>query len=178
MINSVTERLFFALYPNEMIFSHLSQLSQVITDTQGIMGKIIPPVNWHITLAFLGDINKATKQCLQQVATTVKSDRFDLSLDQLGYWPKTQILWLGASQTPELLTQLVTQLTIALQSCGYHPEKRPFHAHITLIRKANRIKDLPSITPITWSVRDFCLVRSTLTTGGAHYEIITRWALT
>lgn len=178
MINSATERLFFALWPNETVFSHLSQLSQAITDTQEIMGKMIPPVNWHITLAFLGDINRATKPCLQQAAATVKSDKFDLSLDQLGYWPKTQILWLGAIQTPEPLAQLVIQLTIALQSCGYHPEKRPFHAHITLMRKANRIKNLPSITPISWSVQDFCLVRSTLTTGGAHYEIITRWALT
>jgi 2'-5' RNA ligase len=177
MTHSATERLFFALWPNETVSSHLSQLSQVITDTQGIMGKMIPPINWHITLAFLGDINMATKQCLQQAATTVKGREFNLSLDQLDYWPKTHILWLGASQTPEPLAQLVIQLTTALQSCGYHPEKRSFHPHITLMRKANRIKKLPNITPIAWSVQDFCLVCSTLTTGGAHYEIITQWTL-
>lgn len=178
MTHSATERLFFALWPDETVSSHLSQMSQVITDTQGIMGKMIPLINWHITLAFLGDINRATKPCLQQVATTVTGREFNLSLDQLGYWPKTHILWLGANQTPEPLAQLVTQLTTALHSCGYHPEQRPFHPHITLMRKANRIKHLPNITPITWLVQNFCLVRSTLTTGGAHYEIITRWALT
>ena len=83
---------------------------------------------------------------------------------------------MGTSQTPATLAQFVTQLATALSSCGYQPENRPFHAHITLMRKVNRIKNLPSITPIAWSVENFCLVRSTLTASGAHYEIVARWA--
>ena len=175
MLNSVTERLFFALWPTESVRLDLNQLSQLVNQTPGMVGKIVSPVNWHITLAFLGNINVATKPCLEQAATTIKVQRFNLSLDQLGYWPKKHILWLGTSQMPATLAQLVTQLTTALSSCGYQPENRPFHAHITLMRKVNRIKNLPNITPITWSVEDFCLVRSTLATGGAHYEIIARW---
>jgi 2'-5' RNA ligase len=175
MLNSVTERLFFALWPTESVRLDLDQLSQVVNQTPGMVGKIILPVNWHITLAFLGNINVVTKPCLEQAAATIKSQRFNLFLDQLGYWPKKHILWLGTTQMPATLAQLVTQLTTALSSCGYQPENRPFHAHITLMRKVNRIKSLPSITPITWSVEDFCLVRSTLITNGAHYEIIARW---
>ena len=177
MLNSVTERLFFALWPTESVRLDLSQLSQVVTQTKGMVGKIISPPNWHITLAFLGDINVATKPCLEQAAATIKGQRFNLFLDQLGYWPNKRILWLGTSQTPATLAQFVTQLATTLSSCGYQPENRPFHAHITLMRKVNRINKLPSITPITWSVEDFCLVRSTLMAHGAHYEIVARWAL-
>lgn len=176
MVNSITERLFFALWPTESVRLDLNQLSQVVTQTQGIVGKIISPVNWHITLAFLGNVNIATKPCLEQAATTVTEQQFNLSLDQLGYWSNTHILWLGTSQTPAALTQLVTQLTAALSSCGYQPENRAFHAHITLMRKVNHIKKLPCITPIIWSIEDFCLVRSTLTTSGASYEVLARWA--
>ena len=177
MVNSVTERLFFALWPTESVRLDLNQLSQVVTQTQGSVGKIISPVNWHITLAFLGNVNVATKPCLEQAAATITVPQFNLFLDQLGYWSNNHILWLGTSQTPAALAQLVTQLTTALSSCGYQPENRAFHTHITLMRKVNRIKKLPSITPIIWSIEDFCLVRSTLTTGGAHYEVLARWAL-
>lgn len=177
MLNSVTERLFFALWPTENVLLNMTQFSKMVIQTQGIAGKLILPINWHITLAFLGNIDVATKPCLEQAAATIKSQPFTLSLDQLGYWPKTQILWLGTSQTPATLTQLVTQLTAALSSCGYQPDNRPFRAHITLMRKVNRIKNLPSITPITWLVADFCLVRSRLNASGAHYEVIARWAL-
>ena len=57
MLNSVTERLFFALWPTESVRLDLDQLSQVVNQTPGMVGKIILPVNWHITLAFLGNIN-------------------------------------------------------------------------------------------------------------------------
>ena len=114
MLNSVAERLFFALWPTESVRLDLSQLSQVVTQTKGMVGKIISPPNWHITLAFLGDINVATKPCLEQAAATIKGQRFNLFLDQLGYWPNKRILWLGTSQTPATLAQFVTQLATAL----------------------------------------------------------------
>jgi 2'-5' RNA ligase len=176
MSNNPTERLFFALWLNEDVRQALTRLSQPIT--QKIHGKIILPENWHITLAFLGDVDKPTKQCMQQVAAIVQGSCFNLSLDKLDYWSKTRVLWLGVNQIPDNLQDLVTRLTMGLQDCGYHPETRPFQAHLTLMRKASKIKMLPPIIPITWMVEDFCLVRSTLNSSGAHYDVIERWQLT
>jgi len=171
----MTERLFFALWPNNTVRQAINELSQPIT--QDMKGKTVPLDNWHITLAFLGDIDEPTKQCMQQVAASIQGSRFNLSLDIVSYWPRPRVLWLGASETPLALQDLVTLMTTGLQDCGYRPETRPFQAHLTLMRKANPAKTYPTITPIAWAVEDFCLVRSTLERSSARYEVIGRWAL-
>ncbi|MEN8214835.1 MAG: RNA 2',3'-cyclic phosphodiesterase [Pseudomonadota bacterium] len=175
MRNNSTERLFFALWPDDKVRQAINQQSQSIT--QGINGKIMPEENWHITLAFLGHVDMPTKQCMQQIAATVQASRFNLSLDQLGYWPKPRILWLGATQTPDALRDLVSNLTRGLQGCGYCPDARPFQVHLTLMRKATGVKTLPPPAPVAWSVEDFCLVRSITDYRGARYQVIARWAL-
>ena len=170
-----SERLFFALWPNDDVRQAIDATTQPIV--QNVTGKIIPRANWHITLAFLGDINMFTKQCVQQVAATMQSSQFSLSLDHFGYWPKPHILWLGINQIPDSLQDLVNQLQNGLLSCDYRPESRPFKVHLTLMRKANRVRKFPVIKPISWSVKDFCLVRSNLEADGAFYEVVERWSL-
>jgi 2'-5' RNA ligase len=176
MSESHTERLFFALWPDNNVRRAINQLSQPIT--QNITGKVVVPDNWHITLAFLGDLNVSAKECMQKVVErSVQGNRFSLSLDKLGYWPNNRILWLGASEMPDALQTLVSNLTTQLQRCDYRPELRPFQVHLTLMRKAAPTETLPPITPVVWAVEDFCLVRSILSSGKARYEVITRWAL-
>jgi RNA 2',3'-cyclic 3'-phosphodiesterase len=172
---TMTERLFFALWPNKTIREAINALTQPIT--QDINGKRISPDLWHITLVFLGEVELSTKRCMQEVADRIQLHPFNLSLDTIGYWPRPRVLWLGATQTPVGLRNLVTHLSTDLQNCGYRPEKRPFQTHLTLMRKANPLKTVPTITPITWTVEEFCLVRSTLERHGAHYEVIKRWPL-
>jgi len=173
MSHHPTERLFFALWPNSIIRQAINEQSHPVI--QGIHGKIVPSENWHITLAFLGAVDQSMKDCIQQVATAIQIHPFTLSLDQLGYWSKSRILWLGASQTPEPLMELVNSFNTNLPHCGYCPEKRPFRVHLTLMRKASPVKTLLSITPIIWTVEDFCLIRSVIQPNGAIYEVIARW---
>jgi 2'-5' RNA ligase len=173
--NNVAERLFFALWPDNNIREHLHRLSQ--QTTQGVSGRLIPADNLHVTLVFIGDVDKLTKQCMQRVAATVQSKRFSLSLDKLGYWKKPRIFWLGASEIPVALSTLVTQLATGLQGCGYHPESRPYQVHITFMRDAVSVIQLPTIVPLAWQVNDFCLVRSVTERGGARYHVIERWPL-
>ena len=173
MSHHPTERLFFALWPNSTIRQAINEQSHPVI--QEINGKIVPYENWHITLAFLGAVDQSAKECMQQVAETIQSHPFTLSLDQLGYWSNSRILWLGASQTPEALMELENSLNTNLQRCGYRPEKRPFRVHLTLMRKASPVKTFPPITPIIWTVEDFCLVRSTIQPSGANYKVIARW---
>jgi 2'-5' RNA ligase len=175
MSNNLTERLFFALWPSIEVRQAIEKLTQPIT--QSIEGRKILVENWHITLAFVGEVESTTKQCMQQVAATIQNNRFTLTLDKLDYRAKNQILWLGATETPDALHNLVMQLNTALQNCGYQPDTRPFKTHLTLMRKAKQIKTLPLITPVTWTIKDFCLVRSMLDSKGAHYEIINCWTL-
>jgi 2'-5' RNA ligase len=52
-------------------------------------------------------------------------------------------------------------------------ERRPFAAHVTLVRKA-RVAELPPLPAVRWPVSDFCLVQSVRAT----YEPLERFALT
>jgi len=173
--HSSTERLFFALWPDDNVRQAIHEQTQPVLS--GLDGRIVAADNWHITLAFVGEIDGPTKQCMQQAAATVQGHRFSLSLDKLGYWPKPRILWLGAKETPKALQELVAKLSTGLLECGYRPDTRPYQVHLTLVRKADRLVTLPSMTPVAWDVKDFCLVRSILNFKGACYEVIGRWAL-
>ena len=175
-LDNSTERLFLALWPTPKVRQQIHQLSRLIIPVT--TGKILPAENWHITLIFIGNFDSAAKPCIQQVAAGVAANRFSLSLERLGYWPKNQILWLGASQTPSALLELVSNLSAGLPNCGYRPEQRSFQTHLTLMRKARLTsKTLPAIQPITWQVKDFCLVRSITYSSGASYQVIARWLL-
>jgi 2'-5' RNA ligase len=173
--NPTTERLFFALWPEESVRSALAELRDEVA--LPLKGQPTTTENLHLTLAFIGHVNAVTKRCLQQVAAKVQSDHFALTLDMLGYWPNSGILWLGTRQVPLTLQNLVHYLTTELQVCGYSPENRPYHAHLTLMRKAACTKTLPNISPIHWPINDFCLVRSLTERQGVVYQVINRWAL-
>lgn len=175
MTESTTERLFFALWPALEMQTAMYNLGRQLSSD--VTGRSTQLDNLHITLAFVGNVPLATKQCLQQAATTINLSPFMLSLDKVGHWVKPGIVWLGASQLPEALLKLVTQLNSQLQPCGYQPDVRPYQAHVTLFRKASTLRKLPVITPLVWSVNDFCLVRSTAYQKGVHYEVIARWLL-
>lgn len=170
----MSERVFFALWPDDITRRQLTQLSQQIT--QGLAGRVIHADNLHITLVFIGPVD--SHQCLETVAATIQGQRFSLTLDQLGYWRKPQIFWLGTTQLPTALSSLVNQLTAELRVCGYQLESRPYQAHVSLMRKVSSLpQPLPSIPPLQWSVEAFCLVRSLTSAQGAHYQVIARWPL-
>ncbi|MDY6993095.1 MAG: RNA 2',3'-cyclic phosphodiesterase [Pseudomonadota bacterium] len=171
-----SERVFFALWPDERTRQQLSQLSQQLT--QGISGRIIDTDNLHLTLVFIGSVDLQRRQCLETVASAIQAQRFTLVFDQLGYWRKPQIFWLGATHIPSALSTLVNQLTTELQVCGYQPESRPYKTHITLMRQVSSLpQPLARILPLSWSVETFCLLRSLTLNQGVHYQLINQWPL-
>lgn len=171
----LTERLFFALWPPVELQQAIYALGQQVANK--IEGRPTPVANLHITLAFIGNVDSTTQLCSRKIAAEIKGSCFDLSLDKLGWWTKSGILWFGASQTPKFLSELVAQLNTRLQPCGYRPETRPYQAHITLFRDASVHSTLPPIPPVIWSVKNFCLLRSLFTQKGVQYQVIEQWPL-
>lgn len=171
----VTQRLFFALWPPEELGRELHRLARdVLRDGAG---RCVDPGNIHLTLAFLGSVDAAFRECAERAAAGVHAEAFTLRLEDLGYWPKPGILWVGPRQTPPALLQLVRALTIALADCGYEAERRPYAAHLTLARRAHPRRDRPSMESRVWEVDRFHLVRSPTHAPGARYEILRSWPL-
>ena len=128
---------------------------------------------WHVTLAFLGDAD-AQKAVL--AAGRVTGTIHSLPIEQARHWRENNIVWAGPRETPLALAALFKSLSLELYREEFILERRPLTAHVTLIRKA-RTARLPPLPAVEWPVREFLLVRSSLSSKGSTYEPLERFAL-
>ena len=169
-----TQRLFFALWPSEDV---RAGLAEVMASLHVRGGKPVPAENLHITLLFLGSVTAQTRICAEKIAGGIAGQPFELRLDQIGFWPKSGIVWLGGRELPESLAALVRNLHLGIAGCGIDLDARPFNAHLTLMRKALVVRRERPLVAVTWRVDDFGLVESKTNPDGARYQVLTRWRL-
>ena len=174
-MNEATHRIFFALWPDDGLRQQLKEILSPLLKKHP--ARRVPVHNWHITLAFLGNVSPENYACAQQRANDVKGSAFALSLDQFGFWPKPRVVWLGCTEVPEPLNNLVGLLNSVLHACAYTPERRAYAPHMTILRKATQGLDAAAIKPIGWRVTEFVLVESVTSKTGSVYEVIKRWPL-
>ncbi len=169
------QRLFFALWPSVELGRELYRLAGMAL--RGGAGRRVAPENIHLTLAFLGSVDASFRECAEQAASRVQAGAFALNLERIGCWAKSGILWVGPEQTPETLLQLIQELNSGLAGCGHVAEKRPYAAHLTLVRDARPCVPARNIDAHRWEIDRFCLVQSHAHPEGAHYEILRQWEL-
>lgn len=174
VLDQAPQRLFFALWPDDRVRAALARLASGLRLRQG---RWVRPENLHVTLVFLGAVSADRRGCVEEVAAGVRAGPFDLALDQVGWWRRPQVLWAGASVTPEPLRRLVEGLREGCARCGFSPEERPFEVHATLARKVFREPPPAAIEPIFWAVGAFSLVRSSLSPAGSAYAVVRSWTL-
>jgi 2'-5' RNA ligase len=165
-------RLFFALWPPADTARALAGWAREAQRETG--GRTIDEAKIHLTLAFLGE---ADPQRAVQAAQKVRATQHTLPLEQARYWRESNIVWVGPRETPPALKGLFDSLSLELYREQYILERRPFAAHVTLIRKARAAKLLPPLPALEWPVREFILVRSALSSSGSIYEPLERFAL-
>ncbi len=156
-------RLFFAIWPPRETALALERWARPLAGRFTQAGKI------HLTLAFLGEADAARAS---GAARRVQEAAFDLPLEEARYWRHNQIVWAGPRETPAALSRLAGGLQIELYRESFILERRPFAAHVTLLRKAAE-QPLPPLPRVHWPVREFALVRS----AGGAYETLERFAL-
>lgn len=168
-------RLFFALWPDEAVRQELVRISRQLALPPG--AKRVAPDNLHLTMAFIGTQGPEVQACLEAQAAMVELPPFTITLDELGFFAKPQVVWLGDKNPPEPLLQLAKALKHAQLNCGLEPEARPFQTHLTLLRKVRHPPGPFQPDPVTWPVREFVLVASETRPEGAQYRIVRRFSL-
>jgi 2'-5' RNA ligase len=167
-------RLFFALWPNPAVRTGLARASALVYAHAS--GRAVPDENLHITLAFLGNVDADIATCVRQGAAGLAAEGFELVIDRAGWWKRTGILWLGPSRAPAALNRLVKGLWAALEPCGFWPDFRDFHPHLTIARRCRRAV-LADFEPVTWPISAFTLLESHTGQRGARYMVIESWPL-
>ncbi len=167
------ERLFFALWPGDQQRLALTRVQQKLPNHPG---RLAHPEDLHITLVFLGDLDRDRRACAEEAADQVSGTPFALSLDRFGCFPRARVLWCGASERPQPLLDLLHALNGGLLGCGFRPERRPFKPHVTLARKARPLPARELTHPIPWPVSQFALV--TARPGERpRYRLVREWSL-
>ena len=168
-------RTFFAL---ELDDPDKYALAQWRDNHMGNIGRPIRPDNFHVTLCFLGDIDSKQHDTLTQLLDQCSLMSFSLVLDRLEYLPRNSIVWLGATETPGDLSDLVKALRQVAQRAGIKVDRKTYRPHITLFRNCTKHPDL-SLTPPTlqhsWS--SFSLFKSTFSAEGVRYDRLHEWRL-
>ena len=92
---------------------------------------------WHITLQFLGATSDPQSACLVEQLKKLSSPGVPVRLQALDSFDRAGVFFVDVLVTEELarLQQMVTRATSV---CGFAPEDRPYHPHITLARKKGK----------------------------------------
>jgi len=155
-----------------------------------------PKVRWiagdnlHITIVFLGEINREKAQQLEKICNRVIPELsvFEIGLGKLGLFShknKPKIIWLGINEGKENLQKLYKKLTIYLQEKKFNLESRSYIPHLTLgkikTEKNKEVEDLVETTNLEkkwcFRVEEIKIMSSELSSSGAVYKEISNFRL-
>jgi 2'-5' RNA ligase len=137
-----------------------------------------PDSNLHLTLRFIGSIDRALVEGIADRIADRAPSGFDLELGDLGTFKRgrlARVVWLGLRSGLEPLASLAAEVDDECVKAGLPAEKRPFRAHLTLARARARdgtaLPALPSTPKLEpWRADELVLYSSHLGRTGAVYE--------
>ena len=149
------------------------------------------PRNLHLTLRFLGEIDAGQSQAVGvALGGPWQQAAFCVSIAELGVFPARRlprVIYLGVGSGSEGLRCLRGEVDRRLGRCGFPPDERLFHPHVTVGRvKRTRpavatglrraVADA-EVDVLSWPVDAVVLYESRLSPRGATYHEISRVAL-
>jgi len=176
-----TPRLFFALWPSDRERQALAIATGAAVAQ--VDGQAVAVGNLHVTLAFLGAVPGETVARLIEIGGQADGSAMALEFERLEFWPKSKVLVAIPTVTPVEGVELVDRLWQRIEPLGIEREKRPWHPHLTLVRRVQspppeglRISAGPPSPPGA-DRYGLTLVESTTHASGARYKAIAEWSL-
>jgi RNA 2',3'-cyclic 3'-phosphodiesterase len=149
---------------------------------------------WHITLAFLGEVNETASARLMPrlERAAARHPCLPVSLDGAGAFPgaaRARVLWTGVQGDPRALAALAASVAAGARRAGVPPaeEGRRFQPHLTLARCREPVDARPLVAGLSgytgtpWTAGEIYLIRSHLPGGRPHdrprHETLRSWPL-
>ena len=172
-------RLFFALWPGQVVRHRIADTTAQLISAHAIRARRVPPERYHLTLQFLGDFAPRPQSIIDNAIAagdSVRSAPFELQLDRTGCFGGGRVGWLGPIGTPGGLEQLWNALGNALGALNVPTRSEAtFTPHVTVLRGMRPPLPTGAIPPITWPVDAFAFIESQ--PGRGTYTILHRWSL-
>lgn len=168
-------RAFFALEIDEALANRIDRWR---ANSLPPFASAVPWHNFHLTLAFLGEISRGQRDELCKLAAGAGVPPFELRLDSMGYWPRREISYLAPRAWPAGLDDLAGQLRRISNRLGLKSDRRQYRPHVTLSRRCAAEPPPPLVPPdFEISAGAFHLYESRRVKAGVRYEVIARWKL-
>jgi len=147
--------------------------------------KLVEPQNIHITLKFLGDVEKDNIGDIEQIMKdSVKEiEPFTIKLNGTGVFPNQnyiRVVWMGIKDA-EIIETISRSIDERLSQLGFKREKRGFSAHLTIgrVKTAKNkqlllkaIEDYKDSEFSTQEINSIKLKKSDLTPKGPIYTTL------
>ncbi|MFI0975866.1 RNA 2',3'-cyclic phosphodiesterase [Streptomyces sp. NPDC021093] len=180
-----TVRVFVAVAPPDEAKEELEQALRPAYDAHPRMrwNRI---EDWHITLAFLGELPVAAATLLRPPLAALAESRppLALALSGGGHFDE-RVLWSGIDGDLDGLQLLAAEVRAVVKDCGIPFEDRPLRPHLTLARArrtdptaaAEAAAGLTGFTGRPWRAERLHLVGSNIGRGPGpiHYRDIEAW---
>ena len=140
----------------------------------------IEPADYHITLRFLGDVDRRTAQDIDEFLHDVSTYPFEVVFDALDSFGGDKPRAVFARVQPSrALTELQGEVDRLMRRIGLPPEGRKFVPHVTLARLrdaspvdvAHYLGRHPIVRPISFTARRVALMSSRDSIGGGPYVL-------
>jgi len=179
-------RLFAAVVPPAEVLDALEVFVEPRRDADPVL-RWVQRENWHLTLAFFGDVPEARLEPLVQALAAVRGQPFPLVLHGAGVFPDpaaARVLYRAVSDGSAELSALSRRVRTAADRVGVPSDNAKHRPHLTLARARRPsqltrwLRVVDSFPSSSFTVGEFALVRSELRPAGAHYRVLHRFALT
>lgn len=147
----------------------------------GLVGaRWIEPADYHITLRFLGDVDRRMAHDVYAFLGDLRTNPFEVTLDALGSFggDKPRAIFARVQPSAKLL-ELQADVERLMRRLGLAPEPRKFVPHVTLARLrdvstldvAHYLGQHSIIRPISFTARRIALMSSRDSIGGGPYVL-------
>lgn len=179
-------RLFIAVELSSEAREHLRVHARALHDSaEG--WRWTPPEQWHLTLAFLGNVDPGRLDELHSRMRLAarRHDPFDLRLEGMGAFDsvrRARVVWAGLGGDRDALAALAATVQAGARRAKVPVEERRFRPHVTLGRRRQPtdLREARALDPAfagpPWRVPEFVLVESHLGAVVRH-EIRERYPL-
>lgn len=189
-------RCFIAIELPEDIRNFIDKLISLNSSVEGV--NIVKKDNLHLTLKFLGEVEAELIPILIKSLNNLANEfsPFNLKISHPGVFPdkiKPRVIWIGL-ESSKTIRELVAKVDEEMSKHGFEREQRVFKAHITVARVKNpqngryifekifksfreKMLNNSPTNKLDFQVREFVLMKSTLTPKGSIYEVLERFPL-
>ena len=200
LCSTLLMRLFVALDIQETIRQGIASFLEEVRS-------LAPAVRWvapealHVTLKFIGERPDATVRSIEESLHKISAPAIPISFRGCGFFPterSARVFWIGI-EAGSSLAELAKRIEGELEPLGIEAERRAFSPHLTLARAGNvsgapgrqpsdkpnrrfsllqaKLRTMPPLDFGTMNAIEFFLYRSRLSSRGAQYSKVARFAL-